>query len=76
MGSIVPFVPRSAGARQAPRTADSSASIVIFPGVRYERTTASTAAAGERLARRNVSRRKETGCQGVEDDRDTGASAY
>lgn len=76
MGSIVSFVPRSAGVRQTPRTADSSASIVIFPGVRYERTTAGTASVGERLARRNVSRHKGTGCSDVEDDHDTGASVY
>lgn len=54
MGSIVTFVPRNAGVPQAPRTVGSSASIVIFPGVRYERTPPTTAVSGERMARATV----------------------
>lgn len=40
MGSIVSFMPRRASARRSPRATDAPASIIIFPGVRYERTAA------------------------------------
>jgi hypothetical protein len=37
MGSILTFVPRKAVPRPANQPADTLASVVIFPGVRYER---------------------------------------
>lgn len=37
MGSILPFQPRDAASIRKPNEAGVSASIVIFPGVRYER---------------------------------------
>lgn len=37
MGSILPFQPRNAASIRKPNDAGASASIVIFPGVRYER---------------------------------------
>ena len=37
MGSILPFQPRDAASIRKPIEAGASASIVIFPGVRYER---------------------------------------
>jgi len=37
MGSILSFVPRKAASRPAGQPAQVPASIIIFPGVRYER---------------------------------------
>ncbi|AMS43605.1 hypothetical protein AA2016_4695 [Aminobacter aminovorans] len=47
MGSVVSFMPRQAAIRRSPRTAETSASIIIFPGVRYERTKGPASGAGE-----------------------------
>ena len=41
MGSILSFKPRTAAMRPKPRPAGTEASVVIFPGVRYERGEAS-----------------------------------
>lgn len=37
MGSILSFVPRKAATGQTRPPAGSAASVIIFPGVRYER---------------------------------------
>jgi hypothetical protein len=37
MGRILSFVPQQAANRRSPRAADAPASVIIFPGVRYER---------------------------------------
>lgn len=37
MGSILSFVPRKAATGQSRQPAGSAASVIIFPGVRYER---------------------------------------
>jgi len=37
MGSIVSFVPRKAVCRPAGQPVETLASVIIFPGVRYER---------------------------------------
>ena len=39
MGSIVSFVPRRAANRPAGKPSELLATIIIFPGVRYERHT-------------------------------------
>jgi hypothetical protein len=52
MGSILPFQPRDAASIRKPNEAGASASIVIFPGVRYERH--------EDAARDSVSSRRTT----------------
>lgn len=59
MGSVVSFEPHRAGVRRSPQTADGSASIIIFPGVRYERTTACPAVAGDGVELSSVSHRKD-----------------
>jgi len=43
MGSILSFVPRKAASRPAGQPAQMPASIIIFPGVRYERRVAAEA---------------------------------
>ena len=40
MGSIVSFQPRRAASRRKPAGAAATGSIIIFPGVRYERPVA------------------------------------
>ncbi|AWC24924.1 hypothetical protein CO731_04416 [Aminobacter sp. MSH1] len=57
MGSIVSFMPRRATVHRAPRTAEASASIIIFPGVRYERTGGTTSSPDNRVEGDN--RRKD-----------------
>lgn len=54
MGSVLAFVPREAAAKK-PLPAGDIASIVIFPGVRYERYEPETdrAATGGRKSRRD-----------------------
>jgi hypothetical protein len=37
MGSILSFVPRKAASSHTDRPAETQASVIIFPGVRYER---------------------------------------
>lgn len=37
MGQILSFTPRSAAPNRLPRSADTAAAVIIFPGVRYER---------------------------------------
>jgi len=37
MGSVVSFAPRNAATNQKPIAAGATASVVIFPGIRYER---------------------------------------
>ncbi len=37
MGSVVSFSPRSAAVTRNPLPADATGSVVIFPGIRYER---------------------------------------
>jgi len=37
MGSILSFVPRKAATSQTDRPSETQASVIIFPGVRYER---------------------------------------
>jgi hypothetical protein len=37
MGRVLSFTPRSAAGGQPPRTFDTAAAVIIFPGIRYER---------------------------------------
>lgn len=39
MGSVVSFSPRSAAVTRTPPPTGSTGSVVIFPGIRYERAT-------------------------------------
>jgi hypothetical protein len=41
MGSVLAFAPRDAAAIRKPLPAGDTASIVIFPGIRYERRESS-----------------------------------
>lgn len=40
MGSVVSFAPRDAATDRKPRAGGVTASVIIFPGVRYERQQA------------------------------------
>lgn len=37
MGQVLSFTPRNAAPNRLPRSADTVAAVIIFPGVRYER---------------------------------------
>jgi len=58
MGSVVSFMPRRAAVRKSPRSAETSASIIIFPGVRYERVKDAVTGV-ERVGRASVPRRND-----------------
>jgi hypothetical protein len=51
MGQVLSFTPRRAAVKQPPLSTQAAASIIIFPGVRYERQHAavSAPAAGQPL---------------------------
>ena len=51
MGSIVSFVQKNAGASRPTSTAAAPATIIIFPGVRYERREAQNAVSRPGLSR-------------------------
>lgn len=44
MGSVLAFAPRDAAAIRKPPAAGDTGSVVIFPGIRYERHDADAAA--------------------------------
>ncbi len=51
MGSVVYFMPRRGKNSRTLQALETSASIIIFPGVRYERERAQRAGADERPRR-------------------------
>ncbi|ODT08287.1 MAG: hypothetical protein ABS58_03360 [Mesorhizobium sp. SCN 65-20] len=59
MGSVVHFMPRRGKGSRTLRAVETSASIIIFPGVRYERARATRQDSGERPERDNKSRTHE-----------------
>ena len=60
MGSVLAFQPREAASIRKPLAAGTTASIVIFPGIRYERheDDLPQAVSPKRETRRNKSRPK------------------
>ena len=56
-GSVASFISRRAVIRRLLRTAEASAFIIIFPGVRHERTKGLPSTDGERGERSDISRR-------------------
>ncbi|UCI32677.1 hypothetical protein [Mesorhizobium sp. B4-1-4] len=43
MGMVVSFVPRAAPTNRAKQTTEIPAAVIIFPGIRYERSNAGEA---------------------------------
>ncbi|TPK43061.1 hypothetical protein FJ942_02755 [Mesorhizobium sp. B2-4-2] len=43
MGMVLSFVPRTAPTNRAKQTTEIPAAVIIFPGIRYERSTAGEA---------------------------------
>lgn len=59
MGNILSFVPREAGKGPSRQGARLAASIIIFPGVRYERRTMMEATGASTTAGKASHRHKE-----------------
>ena len=59
MGSVLSFQPRTAVLRTKRIAAEAAASVIIFPGVRYERETASLPAVETAAASRPDNRQEQ-----------------
>ena len=58
MGSVLTFAPREAAAIHKPPVAGATASIVIFPGIRYERRPEDTPCARKHETRHDAAKDK------------------
>ena len=58
MGSVLEFAPRDAATTRKPLAAGDTASIVIFPGIRYERQEPGAAACEGAVNRAETQRDK------------------
>lgn len=69
MGSVVPFQPRAAAMRRSRLPAGTAASIVIFPGVRYEHDIPESRCRSVPLNRAAAARRDRPGTSPLVPDR-------